>query len=97
MCVCLCACAANAQESVTKLKAVCTFCRRKAPFTRRISNEEDVKVIGGSDKYVATCRVCYELPWEQLQPMLKQHQNALRKLSDLKVITQLSPVKLSAD
>ena len=28
-------------------------------FTKRISADKEVEVIGGSDKYMATCRKCY--------------------------------------
>ncbi len=81
---------------MTKLTAVCTFCHHDAPFTRRITTETEVEVIGGSDKYVATCRTCFSLPMDGiLTPKLEKHLEALNKLSDLKVITQLSPVKLS--
>ncbi len=37
-------------ESVTKLTAVCTFCHADAPFTRRITTETAIEVIGGADK-----------------------------------------------
>lgn len=46
-------------EHVTKLSAVCVYCQRDAPFTMRISEETEVELIGGSDKYVAVCRSCY--------------------------------------
>ena len=46
-------------ESVIKLSAVCNTCFREAAFTKRISNEKEVEVIGGSDKYLAVCRQCY--------------------------------------
>jgi thymidine kinase len=46
-------------ESVTKLTAVCMICRKEAAFSKRISAETAVEVIGGSDKYIAACRHCY--------------------------------------
>ena len=74
-------------ESVTKLTAVCTFCHNDAPFTRRITAETDIEVIGGSDKYVASCRACFYLPIdESLSPKLEQHLDTQRRLSELKVM-----------
>ena len=49
-------------ESVVKLSAVCNTCFREAAFTRRISEEKEVEVIGGSDKYLAVCRQCFSKP-----------------------------------
>merc|ERR1712130_312216 len=47
-------------EKITKLSAVCMICcERDAAFTFRMSTETEVEVIGGSDKYVAACRGCY--------------------------------------
>jgi len=47
-------------ESVVKLTAVCMCCgSERAAFTRRTSDETEVEVVGGSDKYVAVCRPCY--------------------------------------
>ena len=49
-------------EEVTKLTAVCTGCAQPAAFSRRLSAETAVEVIGGADKYIATCRRCYHDP-----------------------------------
>ncbi|EFC36973.1 thymidine kinase [Naegleria gruberi] len=46
-------------ESVVKLKAVCMVCGKDAAFSKRITDEQQTEVIGGSDKYIATCRKCY--------------------------------------
>ncbi|KAK7072749.1 Thymidine kinase, cytosolic [Halocaridina rubra] len=46
-------------ESVVKLTAVCMICFEEASYTRRTSSETSVEVIGGSEKYIATCRKCY--------------------------------------
>ena len=46
-------------EVVTKITAVCMMCGCNASFSRRISAEQDVEVIGGADKYLPTCRECY--------------------------------------
>lgn len=49
-------------ESVIKLNAVCMQCYREASYTKRIGAETDLEVIGGSDKYMAVCRNCFNLP-----------------------------------
>jgi thymidine kinase len=49
-------------EEVTKLTAVCTGCGKPACFSRRLSAETAVEVIGGADKYIATCRACHQAP-----------------------------------
>eukprot|EP01139_Manchomonas_bermudensis_P006471 Amastigsp_a177261_13.p1 type:complete len:193 gc:universal Amastigsp_a177261_13:78-656(+) len=46
-------------DSVTKLLSVCVGCGTEAPFSRRLSKEQAVEVIGGADKYEAVCRACY--------------------------------------
>lgn len=46
-------------EDVTKLKAICMRCHKKAAFSKRLGKETQVEVIGGSDKYIAVCRPCY--------------------------------------
>ena len=46
-------------EKVNKLASVCLCCHTHAAFSKRISAETDVEVIGGADKYVPTCRECY--------------------------------------
>ena len=42
-----------------KLCAVCSYCGAEAPFTKRTVVSEDEVLIGGSDKYVASCITCY--------------------------------------
>ena len=37
-------------------------CKRDAPFSRRLTNETEVQVIGNEDKYMAVCRECYFKP-----------------------------------
>ena len=50
-------------EKVIKLHAICVKCKRDASFTRRIDlSVRDEEVIGGADKYVATCRQCFSVP-----------------------------------
>ncbi|XP_069951822.1 thymidine kinase, cytosolic isoform X2 [Cherax quadricarinatus] len=46
-------------ESVVKLTAVCMICYEEASYTKRTSSETAVEVIGGCEKYIATCRRCY--------------------------------------
>ncbi|KAL3132956.1 hypothetical protein ABBQ38_006868 [Trebouxia sp. C0009 RCD-2024] len=46
-------------ENVIKLTAVCSECRSSASFTKRLSSETDVQVVGGADKYTALCRHCF--------------------------------------
>ncbi|XP_059509527.1 thymidine kinase, cytosolic [Stegostoma tigrinum] len=46
-------------ESVVKLSAVCMECYREAAYTKRLGSEKEVEVIGGTDMYRATCRLCY--------------------------------------
>ncbi|XP_043190497.1 thymidine kinase, cytosolic-like isoform X1 [Amphibalanus amphitrite] len=46
-------------ENVVKLNAVCMECFRTASYTKRKGSEQQVEVIGGTDKYLAVCRKCY--------------------------------------
>eukprot|EP00055_Hartaetosiga_balthica_P005182 m.14806 g.14806 ORF g.14806 m.14806 type:complete len:197 (-) comp4374_c0_seq1:918-1508(-) len=46
-------------ESVVRLNAVCMVCKREAAFSKRMSLEREVEVIGGVDKYMSVCRQCY--------------------------------------
>lgn len=46
-------------ETVVKLNAVCASCHGDAAFSARITQEKELEVIGGSEKYVAMCRKCY--------------------------------------
>ena len=48
-------------DKVTKLQAVCAECGADASFTKRLSNETTLKVIGADDKYAAVCRKCHSL------------------------------------
>ena len=61
-------------ESVVKLTAVCNICHREAAFTKRIGNETEVEIIGGTDKYMAVCRRCYHgmpVTPKKKQPLLE--------------------------
>merc|ERR1712141_835470 len=46
-------------EHVIKLTAVCMNCFEDASFTKRTTEDKEVEVIGGADKYMATCRNCF--------------------------------------
>jgi len=46
-------------ENITKLNAVCMNCFGEAAFSKRITDENSLEVIGGADKYMAVCRKCY--------------------------------------
>ncbi len=52
-------------DTVVKLHAKCCNCGAPAPFSRRLTAEQEEQVIGGADKYIAACRTCFHL--EQLQ------------------------------
>jgi len=49
-------------EYVVKLHAVCMNCFGEGSYTKRISEDQEVEVIGGADKYMAVCRRCYHSP-----------------------------------
>ena len=44
-------------DKVTKLRAICHYCKDYGIFTKRLSNETAQKVIG-VDNYVSVCRQC---------------------------------------
>jgi thymidine kinase len=46
-------------EQVTKLTAVCKLCYKDAAFTKRMSADTAVEVIGGSEMYMPVCRQCF--------------------------------------
>ena len=48
-------------EDVIKLSAVCRNCGADAAFSRRLTDETKIEIIGGADKYVAVCRRCFHL------------------------------------
>lgn len=66
-------------ESVVKLSAVCNTCFREAAFTKRISEETEVEVIGGCDKYLAVCRRCFYKPIYSSNIENKSALNSVRK------------------
>ncbi|PRP84146.1 thymidine kinase 1, soluble [Planoprotostelium fungivorum] len=53
-------------ESILKLTAVCSGCHRDAHFTRRMTNDTEVELIGGTDTYVSVCRSCFHRPASEI-------------------------------
>ena len=50
-------------ESVQKITAVCKICFRDACFSKRITADTRVEVIGGADMYIPVCRDCFHAPY----------------------------------
>nr|WGO62694.1 cytosolic thymidine kinase-like protein [Wadden Sea poxvirus] len=48
-------------ENVVKLTAICMKCFNIASFSKRLSDEKDIEVIGEKEKYQSVCRKCYFL------------------------------------
>ena len=48
-------------DRIDHLTAVCAHCGLEAPYSKRISNETDVEVIGSDDKYLPMCRRCFHI------------------------------------
>nr|ACO11457.1 Thymidine kinase [Caligus rogercresseyi] len=46
-------------ERVTKFNSVCMKCFKEGSFNKRITQEMELEVIGGSESYVSVCRSCY--------------------------------------
>ena len=47
-------------DNITHLKSICNICSHiNAPFTLRKTNNKDQLLVGGSDEYMAVCRVCW--------------------------------------
>eukprot|EP01083_Nonionella_stella_P287905 980069_1 len=62
-------------ESITKLSSVCMVCFRDAAFTKRITTETQIEVIGGQESYISVCRSCFhddntKLPEKRRQPTM---------------------------
>jgi len=54
-------------DKVEKLASLCGLCKNGNPgiFSKRISREMTQTVVGGSDKYIPVCRICYETDIEE--------------------------------
>ncbi|CAN0223101.1 thymidine kinase, cytosolic [Lethenteron reissneri] len=88
-------------ESVVKLSAVCMRCYKEAAYTKRLGSETQVEVIGGADKYMSLCRLCYfhseqeallsELPAENETPLGATAQAALSSRIPARQLFPLQP------
>ena len=47
-------------ETILKLSAICMICGGKACYSKRITREMEINLIGGIDKYIAVCRECFK-------------------------------------
>lgn len=45
-------------DDYEKLFAVCSNCKGKAAFTKRLTSDKDQVLIGGEDMYIPVCRKC---------------------------------------
>jgi thymidine kinase len=43
-------------STIKKLNAICTYCKNKAPFTKRIINSTDIFLVGGAESYQPVCK-----------------------------------------
>ncbi|ALA62434.1 thymidine kinase [Turkeypox virus] len=46
-------------ESISMLTAVCMKCYKDASFSKRVTDDTRVKLIGGKETYMAVCRTCF--------------------------------------
>ena len=46
-------------DRIKHYRAVCTTCGKSAPFSKRITADQSVEVVGGSESYTARCRHCF--------------------------------------
>lgn len=51
-------------EYITKTLAICVICGNPADRTQRITNQQELVVIGAKDVYEARCRRCHQVPHE---------------------------------
>lgn len=50
-------------EKITKLTSICTTCRsREASFTKRLTADKEVEMVGGAEMYKPVCRKCFFKP-----------------------------------
>jgi len=54
------------------------LCQEEGAFTKRLSAETEIQVIGGTDKYIAACRRCHAKSTLPI-PTINQTQNLLSK------------------
>lgn len=65
-------------EDVIKLSAVCMTCNSDGHFTKRMTADTSVEVIGGADIYQAVCRDCFWSPVKQ-SPRSSPYKTSPRK------------------
>jgi len=46
-------------EKTDVLHAICNLCKQDASFSKRIVESSEQELIGGTDKYIAVCRECW--------------------------------------
>jgi thymidine kinase len=52
-------------EYITKTLAICVNCGNPADKTQRITNDQDIIVVGAAGIYEARCRKCHYIPHEE--------------------------------
>ncbi|CAG5128896.1 unnamed protein product [Candidula unifasciata] len=67
-------------EHVMKLTAVCLKCYKEASFTKRKGSETQIEVIGGTDKYIAVCRQCFNSPGKSRSPLKRVNAHATEEV-----------------
>ena len=82
-------------DKVVHLDAVCMVCHREgARFSKRISAEIGVEVIGGSDKYIAVCRDCLHMDTTNTEIKKPVTYKSPKQQSNVTVAHSMSPVPL---
>jgi len=46
-------------DKVEKLRAICNICKKRAAFTKRITDDTKQEIIGGAEMYIPVCRECH--------------------------------------
>jgi len=78
-------------ESVNKLSAVCMNCFGEGSFSKRITAEESLEVIGGADKYMAVCRKCFHS--SGVTEATSPRESLKARAGDTMVAVDVSPAK----
>lgn len=75
-------------DKITKLTAVCMVTESmKAPFSKRITNEKEVEVIGDKDKYIAVSRKGYFLKSSPIKDkmVISPQKTIINKKTDIMI------------
>lgn len=48
-------------KKIYKLSAICSCCGEEAAFTRRLTQQKEMEIIGSSELYQAACESCYRM------------------------------------